>query len=93
MVVIPTFFFALGACLSFIPTTLAVGQVQKPDLVVPSKYAAQKDVVADMFRESYTFYTYELLDSACITSSLPNREYAFGQDNVAPLTKGKSPHC
>ena len=66
MVVIPTFIFALGACLSFIPTTLAVGQVQKPNLVVPIKYASQKDVVKEMFRESYSFYRYELLYFACV---------------------------
>jgi hypothetical protein len=60
MLAIPTFVFALGACLSFIPLTLAVGQVQKPNLVVPAKYASQKDVVKEVFSESYNLYKYEL---------------------------------
>ena len=48
--------FALGACLSFIPTTLAVGLVQKSGLVVPPEYASQKDEIKKVFVESYTFY-------------------------------------
>lgn len=56
MVAIPTFVFALGACLSFIPAILAVGQVQVPGLVVPTAYTSQKDVVKQMFNESYAFY-------------------------------------
>jgi hypothetical protein len=60
MLAIPTFVFALGACLSFISTTLAVGQVQKPGLVVPARYTSHKDVVKEMFSESYDFYKYEL---------------------------------
>ena len=51
-----TFVFALGACLSFIPAALAVGQVQKSGLVVPPEYTSQKDEIRKMFSESYTFY-------------------------------------
>jgi hypothetical protein len=96
MVAIPTFFFALGACLSLIPTTLAVGQVQKPNLVVPTEFTSQKDVVKGMFRESYDVYRYEL---QFFTLTLNphfrtcDRKYAFKQDNVKPLSKGKSPPC
>jgi len=56
MVAIHTFIFALGACLSFIPTTLAVGQVQKPGLVVPPAYSSQRDEIKKMFNESLMFY-------------------------------------
>ena len=56
MVAIHSLVFALGACLSFIPTTLAVGLVQKPGLVVPPEYTSQKDEIKKMFVESYTFY-------------------------------------
>ncbi len=51
-----TLIFALGACLSFSPTALAVGSVQIPGLVVPSKYASEKDGITTMFKESYNFY-------------------------------------
>lgn len=51
-----TLIFALGACLSFIPTTLAVGKVQIPNLVVPLQYAPEKDGITTMFLESYNFY-------------------------------------
>jgi hypothetical protein len=51
-----TLVFMLGACLSFFPTAVAVGNVQKPDLVIPSKYASEKDGITTMFKESYNFY-------------------------------------
>jgi len=69
MVAIPTFVFALGACLSFIHTTLAVGQVQKPNLVVPPKYESQRGRVKEMFSESYDVYRYDMhFNPPCVGS-------------------------
>ena len=56
MLASPTLVFLLGACLSFFPNALAVGNVQSPGLVVPSKYASERDGITTMFKESYDFY-------------------------------------
>jgi len=56
MLASPTLVFVLGACLSFFPNALAVGNVQRSGLVVPSKYAPEKDGITTMFKESYNFY-------------------------------------
>ena len=89
-----TFVFALGACLSFIPTALAVGLVQKPDLVVPPEYTSQKDEIRKMFSESYAFYKqvwFQGISFWC-TKRLTHeycRTNAGNHDNVSPLTKGE----
>ncbi|KAK1225117.1 hypothetical protein PQX77_011987, partial [Marasmius sp. AFHP31] len=50
--------------------TTLAGPVQKSDLVLPPTYAGQREVVKDIFRRSYDAY----------------RKYAFGHDDLMPLS-------
>ncbi|KAK1217329.1 hypothetical protein PQX77_020010 [Marasmius sp. AFHP31] len=50
--------------------TTLAGPVQNSDLVLPPTYAGQREVVKDIFRRSYDAY----------------RKYAFGHDDLMPLS-------
>ncbi|KAL0576034.1 hypothetical protein V5O48_005941 [Marasmius crinis-equi] len=53
-------------------TTTLAGSVQKPDLVLPPSAAGHRDAVKDIFERSYNAY----------------RKFAFGHDDLMPLTGG-----
>jgi len=52
----PTLFLALGAFLSFPQNTLAVGLVQKQNLVLPADAAKYREQVKTIFTDSYSAY-------------------------------------
>ncbi|KAK1225115.1 hypothetical protein PQX77_011985 [Marasmius sp. AFHP31] len=62
---------SLLLCFTSLATTLA-GPVQKSDLVLPPRYAGQREAVKDIFQRSYGAY----------------RKFAFGHDVLMPVSGG-----
>ncbi|VDC02721.1 unnamed protein product [Peniophora sp. CBMAI 1063] len=60
------------AALALAPSGALAGAVQAANLTLPSSAAANKQAVVDIFTSSYNAY----------------KEYAYGHDEVAPISKG-----
>ncbi|KAJ8474678.1 hypothetical protein ONZ45_g15868 [Pleurotus djamor] len=66
--------FSSSVGLLAIASSAYAGAVQKPGLKVPSSAAANRDAVQKLFVDSYNAY----------------REFAFGHDDLSPVSKGFS---
>jgi len=86
-----TFFFALGAVLSLPSYTVGGHLVQRQGLAVPSQLATYTDEVKAIFSDSYAAYrcVAPCLNYSAESCADINREYAFGHDDVAPISEGQ----
>lgn len=85
---------AVALTLSLTAGVLAGVTVQKPGLQVPSYAAGVQEEVKNIFSDSYTGYRFALQSKKTSRSHadfnilrLNSREYAFGHDNLAPISK------
>ena len=67
--------------------------VQNPNIVLPSSAAANQAAVVQIFTESYNAYKFVQLAQQFVILLLIYwqnfREFAFGHDDLSPLTQGK----
>ena len=67
--------------------------VQNPNIVLPSSAAANQAAVVQIFTESYNAYKFVELAQQFVILLLIYcqnfREFAFGHDDLSPLTQGK----
>jgi mannosyl-oligosaccharide alpha-1,2-mannosidase len=82
--------FALVLSFSFFLPFIIGNPVQKQGLSVPPEYQAARDDVGNVFVESYMAYKSVNFRDLFLSFYLVSvsREYAFGHDSLAPVSKG-----
>ena len=79
---------ALAALVCSLSATNVLGAlIQKPGLALPHSAASHNQAVKDIFLTSYNAYKYALILCSLSLLILYSREFAFGHDDLEPVTK------